>query len=70
LRLLFGDDGLVPHLLKMMSLDSIDVVLTFLPTINNAGKSRVVVNDEARVLIQAVIVDGFSEQTFCVVRES
>jgi hypothetical protein len=47
----------------MMSLDSIDVVLTFLPRINTAGKSRVAVNDEARALIQAVTVNGFSEQT-------
>jgi hypothetical protein len=39
------------------------VVLTFLPTINTVGKSRVAVSDEARALIQAVIVDGFSEQT-------
>lgn len=57
-----GDDEFVPHLLKMLSLESIDVMLTFLPTINSTGKSRVAVSDEARAMIRTAIVGGLQDE--------
>jgi 1-acyl-sn-glycerol-3-phosphate acyltransferase len=46
-----GDDGFVPHLLKMLKLDKIEVHLTFLPVINSAGKDRQTVSIEAQEMI-------------------
>ena len=43
-----GDDGFVPHLLKMLTLDKIEVRLDFLPAINSAGKDRHAVSLESR----------------------
>jgi 1-acyl-sn-glycerol-3-phosphate acyltransferase len=43
-----GDDGFVPHLIKMLSMDKIEVRLSFLPVINNSGKNRHSVSLEAR----------------------
>lgn len=46
-----GDDGFVPHLVKMLTLDKIEVRLSFLPAINSSGKNRQAVSLEARNLI-------------------
>ncbi|TAN64748.1 MAG: 1-acyl-sn-glycerol-3-phosphate acyltransferase [Methylobacter sp.] len=46
-----GDDAFVPHLLNMLSLDKIEVRLSFLPVINGSGKSRHSVSLEARDMI-------------------
>ncbi len=46
-----GDDGFVPHLIKMLSMDKIEVQLSFLPVINNSGKNRHSVSLEARDMI-------------------
>jgi len=57
-----GDDEFVPHLLKMLSLDFIEVTLSFLPTVNSAEKSRVAVSHEARMMIRAAIVDDLPQE--------
>jgi 1-acyl-sn-glycerol-3-phosphate acyltransferase len=46
-----GDDGFVPHLLKILALDKIEVRLNFLPAINSTGKNRHAVSLETRDLI-------------------
>ena len=46
-----GDDAFVPHLIKMLSMDKIEVRLSFLPVINSAGKSRHSVSHETRGMI-------------------
>jgi len=46
-----GDDAFVPHLIKMLSLEKIEVHLSFLPVINSSGKNRHSVSHEARALI-------------------
>ncbi len=46
-----GDDNFVAHLLKMLTLDKIEVQLNFLPLINSSGKSRNCVSLEARDMI-------------------
>ena len=50
-----GDDGFVPHLLKMLTLDKIEVRLCFLPAINSLGKNRQTLSLESRNLIAAKI---------------
>lgn len=46
-----GDDAFVPHLIKMLTLDKIEVRLSFLPLINTAGKTRTAVCHESRAMI-------------------
>ncbi|MDD2724450.1 MAG: lysophospholipid acyltransferase family protein [Methylovulum sp.] len=46
-----GDDAFVPHLIKMLGLEKIEVRLSFLPTVNASGKNRHAVSHEARDLI-------------------
>jgi lyso-ornithine lipid O-acyltransferase len=46
-----GEDTFIPHLLRMLTLDKIDVCVTFLPTIATAGRSRQSVSAEARAMI-------------------
>ncbi len=46
-----GDDEFVPHLLKMLTMDKIEVKISFLPMINTAGKTRVAVCNESRAMI-------------------
>jgi 1-acyl-sn-glycerol-3-phosphate acyltransferase len=46
-----GDDAFVPHLIKMLTLDKIEVQLSFLPVINSSGKNRQSVSLEARNMI-------------------
>lgn len=43
-----GEDEFVPHLLKMLAMDKIEVSVTFLPTIATAGKNRQFVSNKAR----------------------
>jgi len=52
-----GDDDFVPHLIKMLSLEKIEVRLSFLPVVNSSGKSRQAVSDEARQRIVMRISD-------------
>jgi len=50
-----GDDAFVPHLLKMLREEAIDVELVFLDAIDPSEKSRNAVCDEARgMIVQAV----------------
>ena len=46
-----GDDDFIPHLIKMLSLDKIEVRLSFLPVINSSGKNRHSVSLETRDMI-------------------
>jgi len=46
-----GDDDFVSHLLKMLTLDKIEVRLSFLPVINSSGKDRHSVSLETRTSI-------------------
>jgi lyso-ornithine lipid O-acyltransferase len=46
-----GEDAFVPHLIKMLSLDKIEVRVVFLARISTAGKSRHFVSNEARAMI-------------------
>ena len=46
-----GEDTFVPHLLKMLAMDKIEVSVTFLPTIATVGKNRQSVSNEARAMI-------------------
>ncbi len=55
-----GDDAFVPHLLKMLALDKIEVQLSFLPVINNSGKNRHAVSLEARSAIAGKISEGLA----------
>jgi len=53
-----GDDEFVPHLLKMLALDKIEVNLIFLPSINVSGKTRHAVCHESRALIVDQIIES------------
>lgn len=55
-----GDDGFVPHLIKMLTLDKIEVRLCFLPVINGSGKSRNEVSLETRGLIWGKLTDRYN----------
>jgi 1-acyl-sn-glycerol-3-phosphate acyltransferase len=46
-----GEDAFVPHLIKMLSLDKIEVRVAFLTAISTAGKNRQSVSNEARAMI-------------------
>ncbi len=64
-----GDDGFVPHLIKMLALDKIEVQLSFLPVINSSGKNRHAVSIETRQRIWEKIsecspVDASDRQCF------
>ena len=50
-----GDDSFVPHLIKMLTLDKIEVRLSFLPVIDGSGKNRQAVSLEARDIIRSNI---------------
>ncbi|MGZ8918575.1 MAG: lysophospholipid acyltransferase family protein [Methylobacter sp.] len=54
-----GDDVFVPHLIKMLTLDKIEVRLSFLPVINSSGKSRHAVSIEARDMISEKVLENF-----------
>jgi lyso-ornithine lipid O-acyltransferase len=53
-----GEDEFVPHLLKMLAMDKIEVSVTFLPTIATAGKNRLSVSNEARDYILSSVTGG------------
>lgn len=53
-----GDDGFVPHLIKMLTMDKIEVRLSFLPIINSSGKNRHSVSIEARDMVWNKISEG------------
>jgi lyso-ornithine lipid O-acyltransferase len=53
-----GDDDFVPHLIKMLSLDKIEVHVSFLPVIKSSGKNRHSVGIEAREMISEKISKG------------
>jgi 1-acyl-sn-glycerol-3-phosphate acyltransferase len=46
-----GDDAFVPHLIKILTLDKIEVQLSLLPVINSSGRNRQSVSLEARNMI-------------------
>lgn len=52
-----GDDTFVPHLIQMLSMDKIEVRLSFLPIINNSGKHRHAVSMESRNIIYNKITE-------------
>jgi 1-acyl-sn-glycerol-3-phosphate acyltransferase len=63
-----GDDEFLPHLIKMLSLDKIEVRVSFLPVINSSGRDRQSVSIEARELIlkaitNNVLVDDLNQQS-------
>jgi lyso-ornithine lipid O-acyltransferase len=51
------DDTFVPHLLRILSLDKVEVRVVFHPMINTAGKTRQSVSGEARALIMDSMTD-------------
>jgi 1-acyl-sn-glycerol-3-phosphate acyltransferase len=48
-----GDDAFVPHLIKLLLLEKIEVRLSFLPVLSSEGKNRHSVSHEAREMILA-----------------
>jgi 1-acyl-sn-glycerol-3-phosphate acyltransferase len=50
-----GDDGFIPHLLKILRMDKIEVRLDFLPMISTLGKDRHAVSHEARAVVMACL---------------
>lgn len=46
-----GEDAFVPHLIRMLALDKIEVHVAFLPGINPTGKNRHAISYEARAMI-------------------
>jgi lyso-ornithine lipid O-acyltransferase len=52
-----GEDAFIPHLIKMLSLDKIEVSVDFLPCIDVSGKNRHSVSNEARALIMESITE-------------
>jgi 1-acyl-sn-glycerol-3-phosphate acyltransferase len=53
-----GDDDFIPHLLKMLRLNKIEVKLTFLPVINSSGTDRQAVSLQAREMIWGKISES------------
>jgi len=54
-----GDDAFVPHLIKMLAMDKIEVQLSFLPVIDSpAGKNRHTISLEARSMIAEKISEN------------
>jgi len=62
-----GDNAFVPHLIKMLTLDKIEVRLSFLPVINSSGKNRHAVSFETRDMIWGKISEGLptDNSAFC-----
>lgn len=46
-----GEDEFLPHLLKLLLLDKVEVCVSFLPSVATAGKNRQSVSNEARAMI-------------------
>lgn len=53
-----GDDEFLPHLLKMLTLEKIEVTLKFLPAIDGTHRHRNDVSAEARMLIAEAVSHG------------
>ncbi len=53
-----GDDDFIPHLIKMLCLDKIEVHVSFLPVINSSGRNRHSVGIDARAMISEKISKG------------
>ena len=53
-----GDDDFIPHLIKILSLDKIEVRVCFLPVIKSSGRDRLSVGIEARDMISQEISKG------------
>ena len=53
-----GDDSFIPHLMKMLSLDEIDVQVCFLPLISSSGSDRHSVCNQARAMIAEEVAKG------------
>lgn len=51
------DDVFVRHLIKMLTLDKIEVQLSFLPVLDGAGKNRHILSAEARNMIEEKVLD-------------
>lgn len=51
-----GDDEFIPHIVKMLSLDKIEVRVCFMPVIKSSGRDRHSVGIETRKLISLEIV--------------
>ena len=62
-----GDDDFVPHLIKMLSLDKIEVRVCFLPVLKSAGRDRHSVSIEAREMIAGNILEYSPDKhsSFC-----
>jgi 1-acyl-sn-glycerol-3-phosphate acyltransferase len=60
-----GDDDFIPHLLKMLCLDKIEVHVCFLPVIKSSGKNRHSVSVEARAMISEKISTSTSLDYQC-----
>jgi 1-acyl-sn-glycerol-3-phosphate acyltransferase len=56
-----GDDDFLPHLIKMLSLDKIEVRVSFLPVIKSSGRDRLSASVEAREMIAQEISRGIGE---------
>ena len=68
-----GDDDFVPHLIRMLTLDKIEVRLCFLPAINSSGKNRYAVSLETRDMISGKIsecspADNSDQQCFEIIQ--
>jgi lyso-ornithine lipid O-acyltransferase len=50
-----GDDAFLPHLIKMLGMDKIEVRVDFLPAVSPAGKNRNSISYEAREMISESI---------------
>ncbi|MGZ8226518.1 MAG: lysophospholipid acyltransferase family protein [Methylococcaceae bacterium] len=53
-----GDDAFIPHLINLLSLEEIEVSVSFLPAMNNLGENRHTVSHEARrVILEQIFSD-------------
>jgi 1-acyl-sn-glycerol-3-phosphate acyltransferase len=69
-----GDDAFVPHLIRMLALDKIEIRLSFLPVLNSSGKNRHSVSLEARDTIERRIsecspADDAGSQCFEIIQQ-
>ncbi len=55
-----GEDDFIPHLIKILALDKIEVKLSFLPIVNSSGKNRNEVSLETRSIILEKISNDLS----------
>ena len=53
--LIIGEDDFLPHLIKMLSMDKIEVRVCFLPVLKSSGRDRHSVSTEANEMIDREI---------------